>query len=189
MSRKTQVVLLCEDAEQRRFFEGLCKRLGYVSRLVSVIVAPPGTGSAEAWVRARYPREVHAYRAQANHLTNGLVVAIDGDNLGVAARKVELESALKEAGYEPRGAEERIAACVPTWSIETWLAWLCGLGSVDEAIPYKRDAAFSHAREAGTVRSRTAVEGWFSMAREGEPPSLTDRRQEMLRLQPARGSR
>jgi hypothetical protein len=109
MQRKTQVVLLCEDVEQRSFFEGLCKRLGFVSRVVRVETAPRGRSAAEQWVRARYPREVRAYRAQANHLTNGLLVAIDGDVVGVIARKAQLDQALRDAGEKPRSADDRIA--------------------------------------------------------------------------------
>lgn len=182
MPRRTQVVLLCEDAEQRRFFEALCKRLGFVSRIVSVVVAPPGTGAAEAWVRARFPREVRAYRAQANHLTNGLLTAVDGDSLGVTSRKVQLDEASRNAGQDPRRDDERIAVCVPTWSIETWLASLCGLGPVGEGRSCKKDAVFQRAKEAGTVTTKMAVDSWFAGASPGEPASLTDGRLEIERL-------
>jgi hypothetical protein len=182
MKRRTLVVLLCEDVEQRSFFEGLCKRLGFVSRVIRVLVAPPGKGAAEQWVRAQYPREVRAYRAKENHLTNGLLAAIDGDARGVIARKAQLDEALAESEQDPRHPEDRIATCVPTWSIETWLAWLCGSGDVDERTPYKNEPSYRRAREAGSISAKDAIEGWFSAVRAGEPPSLTDGRHEIERL-------
>lgn len=186
MKRRTQVVLLCEDVEQRSFFEGLCRRLGFVSRVIRVLVAPSGKGAAEQWVRAQYPREVRAYRAKENHLTNGLLAAIDGDACGVAFRKEQLDEGLRDDGQDPRKPGDRIATCVPTWSIETWLAWLCASGQVDESTPYKEEPSYRRAREAGSISARGAIEAWFSGARAGEPPSLTDGRQEIERLR-ARG--
>lgn len=182
MTRRTQVVLLCEDVEQRSFFEGLCSRLGFVSRVLRVEVAPRGAGAAEAWVRARYPREVRAYRVRAHHVTNGLLAAIDGDALGVVLRKAQLDEALAEGGQKPRESTERVALCIPTWSIETWLRWLCGRGPVEESTPYKRDAEFQRDKDKGAVTSKTAIEGWFAAVRPGEPPSLADGRAEIDRL-------
>lgn len=183
MKRRTQVVILCEDVEQRSFFEGLCKRLGFVSRVIRVLVAPSGEGAAEQWVRAQYPREVRAYRAKENHVTNGLLAAIDGDARGVISRKTQLDEALIASGLEPRQAGDRIATCVPTWSIETWLAWLCEVMDVDERTPYKLEPSYRRAREAGAISARGAIEGWFAAVRSGEPPSLADGRREILRLQ------
>jgi len=176
-------VLLCEDVEQRSFFEGLCKRLGFVSRVVRVEIAPPGSGAAEQWVRARYPGIVKAYRAQANHLTNGVLTVIDGDLAGVGSRLAQLDEALRTTGPSPRRPEDRIAVCVPTRSIETWLAWLCALDAVDELTRYKRDPGFERARETGLITAKGAIDGWFSVARPGEPPSLTAGRKELERLQ------
>lgn len=175
-------MVLCEDVEQERFFRRLCSELKFLSR-VRFVLAPPGAGAAEQWVRSRYPQEVRAYRRQANHLTNGLLVVIDGDRPGVDGRKSQLDEALERDGQEIRRSEDRIAACVPTWSIETWLLWLCGADSVDEHTPYKRDPTFQRKREAKEVSPERAVEAWFSVQqRSSEPPSLADGRAELARL-------
>lgn len=185
MQRRTQVVLLCEDVAQRSFFLGLCKRLGFLSRVVRVEVAPEGEGAAEQWVRRQYPSQVRAYRAKANHLTNGLLVVIDGDAVGVPARKSQLDEALEESGQQRRQPADRVAVCVPTWSIETWLLWLCGAGEVDERTAYKRSGLFQRGRESGAVSSKNAIERWAPVSSPGEPASLTDGREEIARLQPS----
>ncbi len=182
MRRRTQLVVLCEDAEQERFFRRLCGELRFLGH-VRFVLAPPGTGAAEQWVRGRYPREMQAYRRQANHLTNGLLVAIDGDRLGVDARKSQLDEALGADGQDARRPQDRVAVCVPTWSIETWLLWLCGVEPVDEHTPYKRDPSYQRRREAREVTPDRAVDGWFRPAqRPTAPASLTDGRVEIERL-------
>ena len=67
------------------------------------------------------------------------------------------------AGAERRGASEPIAIFVPTWSVETWLAHLCGTSEVDEATPMKDDGKAralwgDGTREAATIK--TAVAAW-----------------------------
>lgn len=181
MRRRTQLVVLCEDVEHERFFRRLCGELKFLSH-VRFVLAPPGQGAAEQWVRSRYPQEVRAYRRQANHLTNGLLVAIDGDRAGVVGRKSQLDEALEGDGQGVRRTEDRIAACVPTWSIETWLLWLCGVESVDERTPYKRDPGYQRRRETKEVSAARAVEAWLSFPVSAAPASLVDGRAEMERL-------
>lgn len=182
MRRRTQLVVLCEDVEHERFFRHLCRELKFL-RHVRFVLAPPGSGAAEQWVRSRYPLEVRVYRSKANHLTNGLLVVIDGDQLGVDRRKSQLDEALEQDGQETRRPGDRIAACVPTWSIETWLLWLCGTDPVDERTPYKRDPTFQRKREAGEVSPEDAVKAWFSpRQRSSAPSSLADGRTELARI-------
>jgi hypothetical protein len=182
MRRRTQLVVLCEDALQERFFRRLCGELRFL-RQVRFVLAPPGAGSAEQWVRSRYPLEMRAYRRQANHLTNGLLVSVDGDRLGVDARKSQLDSALAEDGQDVRRPDDRVAIFVPTWSIETWLLWLCGIEPIDEHTPYKRDPSYQRRKEAREVGPVQAAEAWFtSSQRPSAPASLVDGRTEMERL-------
>lgn len=51
---------------------------------------------------------------------------IDGDASGVARRKASLDAACKENGVEPPRVTDNVLICVPTWNIETWLAYLGG---------------------------------------------------------------
>lgn len=182
--RRVQVVILCEDRKHEQFIRRLCDRIGH--RWVRSETAPGGKGSAENWVRRRYPGEVRAYRSQANHLSNGLVAAVDGDRFGVAARKAGLDAELVAAGQQQRGDEERVAVIVPTWSVETWLAWLCGHTSVVESQPYKRDSWYCGEERRGTITVKGAADGWFASMGGGPPelPSLVDGRKEVARLKP-----
>ena len=57
---------------------------------------------------------------------------LDGDAGGVDARLTALDEACRQASVAPRGkADHVVAVFVPTWSIETWLAYLNG-ETVDE---------------------------------------------------------
>lgn len=179
---KIRAVILCEDREQEHFARKLCEALGH--RPVRVEVAPKGRGSGEQWVRTRYPGEVRKHRGCGDERV-GLVVMTDGDRYGVAQRKRDFAEALSEAGYDERRDDERIAICVPTWSIETWFAWLCGLADVDEATKYKEDAGFRAAQRRGDISPTKAADGWLQGARAHEArhvPSLSDARREMQRL-------
>jgi len=179
---KIRAIVLCEDRAQEHFVRKLCEELGH--RPVRVVVAPQGRGSAEQWVRKHYPDEIKKLRGHGDELV-GLVAMTDGDRFGVTERKQDLGAALTETGLEARKDDERIAICVPTWSIETWFAWLCGLERVDEATKYKHDAGFKAAQRRRDVSPRRAAEAWLKGPREGEAQhvaSLDDGRREMQRL-------
>lgn len=143
MSRKVQLVLLCEDKQHeaflRRFFEGM----GW-KKPVRVERAPTGRGSAEQFVRKRFAKELREYRRR--HVGTALVVMMDGDAGGTDGRLDELEAECREMGIDPRNGEERVAIFVPTWCIETWLAYLDG-ETVEEnrgnypRLPRERDCA------------------------------------------------
>ena len=55
-----------------------------------------------------------------------LVVMVDGDASGVRARKASLSKACTEQGVPPPRDSDNVLVCVPTWNIETWLAYLAG---------------------------------------------------------------
>lgn len=180
MRYRLRITILCEDREQERFLRALCERLGlYVERIER---PPPGTGSAEQWVRVHYPPEVRIHRAKANHVSIGLIVAIDGNSKGLTYRKKQLEEALTAAELELRGAQERVAVVVPTWSIETWLAWLCGFRDIDEKQPYKEATWFRKAVADRSITPKKAAERWISARSESPLPSLADGYIEMDRF-------
>lgn len=56
---------------------------------------------------------------------------LDGDQQGVAGRCRTLDEACDAADVERRRSDEPVAIFVPTWNIETWLAYLDGQ-TVDE---------------------------------------------------------
>jgi hypothetical protein len=82
-------------------------------------VSPQGKGAASAWVLANYATQVRKRRSKSFQANLGLLVVIDGDNVGLEARLEQLEDELAAASVKPRETNEPIAVFVPTWSIET----------------------------------------------------------------------
>ncbi|MCC7536689.1 MAG: hypothetical protein IT379_10770 [Deltaproteobacteria bacterium] len=184
-SRQARIRIVCEDVEQRRFLERLCDAWGIGPRRRFVAPLPSGRGAGDAWVREQYVENVRVVRSQRHQRRLGLVAMIDGDDVGVAERKRSLDAALTASGAEARDAGEPIAVAVPTWSVETWLWWLCGEDGVDETTPYKRDADYQRAVRAGDVTPEKAAKAWLAGPRAGEAErvsSLSDARLELERL-------
>jgi hypothetical protein len=184
MSDGVRVRILCEDRLSERFLRGLCKRFDL--QVLDVAVAPSGHGAASNWVAKQYPKGVKLRRAQSHQRNLGLVVHVDGDNLGGAGRKALLGRQLQEQNLPPRGVEERIALLVPTWCIETWLLHLSGIAQPPETEKLKRDtdSDYQSALRAlddnvsGTIKA--AVQSWPSEA----TASLTDGDCELKRILP-----
>ena len=128
-----QIVLLCEDTQHEVFVRRFLNRMGWSTRRLRVERAPRGRGSAEQFVGARFPSELAEHRRRV-HVTQALVVIIDGDNRGVAERRTELDEACRENEVQARLAGERVLVLVPTWNVETWIAYLDGQ-TVDEMRP------------------------------------------------------
>jgi hypothetical protein len=171
-----RVVVLCEDAAQRDFAHSLCRRMGL--RVLRTLAAPSGHGAASAWVRRNYAAQVKALRAKVHQTNLGLLVVIDGDDVGTAQRLAALDAELVGATAARRQGEA-IALLVPTWSIETWLLWLCGQ-NVNERATYKASAVL----RSVAPTPRRAMEGW-EPARSNEAtqlPSLACARAELARL-------
>lgn len=180
--RSVRTVILCEDKSHADFVRKVCEAWGH--RPVRVEIAPSGDGSGEQWVRLRYPGEVKKLRSHGDERV-GLVATTDGDRFGVDGRKRSLAAALRESGATERHDQERIAIAVPTWSIETWFAWLCGLEDINEAKKYKNDSAYRAAVEQRLISPTKAARAWLQQPRDDEPehvPSLADGRREMERL-------
>ena len=131
MSRTVQIVLLCEDQQQETFVRRFLKSAGWPTRRLRVEKTPRAGGSAEQYVRERFPIELAAYRRNRHRVAQGLVVVCDGDHYGVAARISQLEAACRAQNTDPRRADEVVVLLIPTWNIETWLAYLSGM-DVDE---------------------------------------------------------
>jgi hypothetical protein len=100
------------------------EKAGWSTRRLRVEKAPRGRGSAAQFVRERFPIELSAYRSNCNRVSQGLVVILDGDKLGVAGRLNELAKACEGEKVEPRHQHDCVVILVPTWNIETWIAYL-----------------------------------------------------------------
>jgi hypothetical protein len=132
MSRSVQLVLVCEDSQQEAFARRFLEKAGWSTRRLRVEKAPRGRGSAVQFIRERFPIELSAYRSNRNRVAQWLVVILDGDNQGVARRLNELNTVCQAQSMKPREKDDHVAIIVPTWRIETWLAYLDG-ENVDES--------------------------------------------------------
>ena len=184
---RVRALVLCEDRKQESFLRAILKGLRIED--VRSEVAPRGKGSAEQWVRLRFPDQARAFRSQAPHQANlVLLVATDGDAMGGVARKATLDQSLESKGHVARSPDERIAYMVPTWSIETWLAWLSGqssqLDGFAETKRFKDDPTYRRLEETKVVSTKLAAAAWAA-PRAGEAktlPSLADARRELQRV-------
>ncbi len=143
MSRNVRVVVLCEDRQHEAFLRRFLRKTHWNTRDLRIERAPMVRGSAESYVRSRFPRELQALRSKGEEEAY-LIVLIDGDRQGSHGRISSLETACVERGTSPPNNGERVMICVPTWNIETWIAYLDGQ-TVDEnrsdypRLPRQRD--------------------------------------------------
>ena len=185
MSRNVQIVLLCEDTQHEAFARRFLEETGWSTRRLRVEKAPGGRGSAEQFVRARFPRELAAYRRKRGSVAQALIVILDGDRRGVGERQVELDEACSTKEIETRRDDERVLVLVPTWNIETWIAYLDGQ-HVDEA---RRDyPRLTRPRECQRCVEALAAMCRDRMLRSPAPPSLESACTEYERLADERGA-
>jgi hypothetical protein len=159
MSRKVSLVLLCEDSQHEVFVRRFLKKAGWSDQRPRVEKAPKGRGSAEQFVRERFPKELSAYRANRNLVAQGLIVVCDGDSQGVKGRLDVMASACAAEKVPPRKDDEKVAFIIPTWNIETWFAYLDG-SEVDEG---KRD----YPKLDRPRKCQTHVDRLYEMCRQG----------------------
>jgi len=132
MSRRVQAVILCEDKQQEVFVRRLLVTMEWPKRNLRLEPAPAGQGSAEQFVRKQFPKESRAYRRKRGHVALALIVVMDGDHRGVQGRLAELDETCRQDNVEVRRPDDHVLVAIPTWEIETWLAYLGG-EAVDEA--------------------------------------------------------
>lgn len=90
---------------------------------------------AEQFVREHFPEQLEEHRRRRNRVSVALIVMVDGDDRGVDQRIAGLDDACRQRNIPSREPSENVLVLVPTWRIETWLAYLGG-ETVDEE---KRD--------------------------------------------------
>ena len=169
LSRNVRIVLLCEDTQHETFGRRFLKRMGWSNHQLRVLKAPGGGGSAEQFVRERFPEELEEHRRRRSRVSVALIAVLDGDDRGVDQRVAELDDACRQRNIPCRDPGEHVLVFVPTWRIETWLAYLGG-ETVDEEkrdyprLPRPRDCQPHVDRLAEMCRS--------DGLREPAPPSL-----------------
>jgi len=160
VSRNVQIVLLCEDTQHETFTCRFLKKMGWSTRRMRVEKGSGRPGSGEQFVRERFPRELQAYRSKRGSVGQTLIVMVDGDNRGVRGRLDALDAVCEARGVKRRESGEHVAIFVPTWRIETCLAYLDG-DTVDES---KKD----YPRLERESECQRHVKALASMCREGK---------------------
>ena len=169
VSRNVQVVLLCEDSQHETFGRRFLKKMGWSNRQLRVLKAPRGHSSAEQFVRKRFPQELEEHRRRRSRISTVLIVILDGDDRGVDQRVAELDNACRQRSIPCRNPGEHVLVFVPTWRIETWIAYLEG-ETVDEG---KRDyPRLSRPRDCQPHVDRLAEMCRSDRLREPAPSSL-----------------
>ena len=167
--RSVECVLVCEDRQHEAFARRFLREMKLVTHHRRIRVKRPslGRGSAERFVRETYVTELEAGRR--GHVDRTLIVLIDGDDVGVGGRLRQLDAACAEEGVPARTEEDRVAAFVPTWNIETWLTYLGGR-EVDEGL--RNYPRLERPRECGTHVRELAEMCRRGTLREPAPASL-----------------
>ncbi len=188
-SKRIRLHVLCEDDLHHRFVEEVARRAGFDRRLLTFYPAPRAKGSASKFVLDNFVAMVRQWRRESHDLNVKLLVVVDGDQYGVERRRRELATLVQAAGLSPIAFDGHgVAVVVPTWHIETWIAWLCGHRPVDEETRYKDDdpAGRDVGRriKSGEYSVKRAIAGWLpAAAGEGEAvPSLSRARGDLRRI-------
>jgi hypothetical protein len=125
-ARRVRIVLVCEDSQQEVFTRELLKGMGWNTRELRVEKSPSAGGSAEQWVRERFPLELMAYRQRRQRAASALIAMIDADLKDVQDRINEFKDECKARQIAFRAADEAVALAVPRRNIETWIRYLAG---------------------------------------------------------------
>ncbi len=135
--RRVKIVLLCEDSQHEAFTRRFLKGMGWNTREIRVEKSPSALGSAEQWVREKFPGELSVYRQRRQRAASALIAMIDADTRSVQDRINEFERACDSVQIAFRAADEAVAIAVPKRNIETWIYYLRGR-PVNEQDPYPR---------------------------------------------------
>ena len=145
--RNVQYVIVCEDRQHEVFVRRFLKKMGVIknNRSLRIEKAPVGRGAADKFVLDRYVTELKAARQA--HVDRKWIILLDGDKFGVASRLRQLKHACEQKGVQARSAADRVAVFIPTWNIETWLAYLGGEDVDEERRDYPKLAQESDCKE------------------------------------------
>jgi hypothetical protein len=125
--------ILCEDAQGACFIRRFLKKRYVERRNIREIIAPPGQGCGEQWVREHYPFELQVIRKTKENL----IVCTDADSLTVSERIKKLDEECVKANIPGRTVNDKAAFIIPKQNIETWIEYLHGV-EVKEAADYAK---------------------------------------------------
>ena len=124
--RRVKIVLLCEDSQHEAFTVRFLKGMGWNTRELRVEKNPAARGSAEQWVREKFPDELRFYRQRRQRAASGLIAMVDADTRDVQDRINEFEAGCNAKQIPFRAYNEAVAIGVPKRNIETWIHYLNG---------------------------------------------------------------
>lgn len=135
--RRVRVVLICEDSQHEAFSRRFLKGMGWNTRELRVEMSPSAGGSAEQWVRRKFPVELQIYRQRRQKAASALIAMIDADTKSVKDRIDDFADECAAMLIPFRNDEEAVAIAVPRRNIETWIHYLNG-GQVTEDDVYPK---------------------------------------------------
>jgi len=125
-SRRVNIVLLCEDSQHEAFVKRFLSDLGWDKRQIFVTKSPLASGSAEQWVKQRFPIELNIYRQRRQRAASAMITMIDADTKSIQERIKELEDECTKKQISFRTSGESVGIAVPKRNIETWIHFLNG---------------------------------------------------------------
>ena len=135
--RRVKIVLLCEDSQHEAFSRRFLNGMGWNTRELRVEKSPSAGGSAEQWVRERFPIELKVYRQRRQRAASALIAMVDADLKAVQDRIKEFEEECISQQTPFRTDAEAVAIAVPKRNIETWICYL-NREKVDEETIYAK---------------------------------------------------
>ncbi|MFA7425890.1 MAG: hypothetical protein WCZ16_12600 [Desulfosarcinaceae bacterium] len=85
-ARRVRIVLICEDSQHEAFTRRFLAGMGWNTRELRVEKSPSASGSAEQWVRMKFPDELKIYRQRRQRAASALIAMIDADTQSVQER-------------------------------------------------------------------------------------------------------
>ncbi len=168
--RRVKIVLLCEDSQHEAFVRRFLKGMGWNTREIRVERSPSAKGSAEQWVRERFPLELGRYRSRKNQAASSLIAMIDADTKEIATRIKEFERECTTQQIQFRTNAEAVAIIVPKRNIETWIHHFQG-NQVNEHDAYQK---LDRKRDCNAAVKELILLCRTIGLQEDTPPSLQD---------------
>lgn len=156
-ARRVEIVLICEDSQHEAFARRFLDGMGFDTRQLQVVKSPSADGSAEQFVKERFPTELDAYRSRRTKAASALIAMIDADSKEVQDRVDEFKVSCQKRQIDGRRSDEAVAIVVPKRNIETWITYL-NEQPVDESNAYPkldRERACKGAVDALVERCKT----------------------------------
>lgn len=168
-ARRVRIVLICEDSQHEAFTRRFLAGMGWNTRELRVEKSPSASGSAEQWVRMKFPDELKIFRQRRQRAASALIAMIDADTQSVQERIQGFKDECNARHIPFRSADDATAIAAPKRNIETWIRHLEGQ-PCDEETAYPK---LARQRECKHAVSRLVQQCHQAGLYEDAPPSLS----------------